>query len=140
MPSPILRKGHFLGAKLRTLRKRNALTLEDLSARCIQRDARLAPSVSYLSMIESGKRAPSQEVLELLAAVFQRQAQWFLDERADSSASVRPLRLRMERSLAPRKWPLRSSVGMTVTCNKDAETRPRGRRKSVRRPSLWPSL
>src|SRR5580692_4751232 len=61
--SPLLRKGHFLGAKLRSLRKRNALTLEELSARCIQRDAQWAPSVSYLSMIESGKRTPSQEPL-----------------------------------------------------------------------------
>ena len=76
----LLRKGHFLGAKLRAIRKRNGLTLEELSARCIQRDARLAPSVSYLSMIESGKRVPSQEVLELLAAVFQREPEWFLDE------------------------------------------------------------
>jgi transcriptional regulator with XRE-family HTH domain len=79
---PLLRKGHFLGAKLRTLRKRNALTLEELSARCIQRDAQFAPSVSYLSMIESGKRTPSQETLELLAAVFQREPAWFLDESA----------------------------------------------------------
>src|SRR5215475_11624546 len=85
--SPLLRKGHFLGAKLRTLRKRNALTLEELSARCIQRDAELAPSVSYLSMIESGKRTPSQETLELLAAVFQREPAWFLDERADLELS-----------------------------------------------------
>ncbi len=58
MPT-LLRKGHFLGAKLRSLRKRNGLTLEELSARCIQRDAERAPSVSYLSMIESGKRTPS---------------------------------------------------------------------------------
>ena len=35
----LLRKGHFLGAKLRTLRKRNGLTLEELSVRCMQRDA-----------------------------------------------------------------------------------------------------
>ena len=49
------RKSHFLGTKLRTLRKRNGLTLEDLSARCTQLDSRAAPSVSYLSMIESGK-------------------------------------------------------------------------------------
>jgi len=81
--SPLLRKGHFLGAKLRSLRKRNGLTLEELSARCIQRDAQIAPSVSYLSMIESGKRIPSQETLALLAAVFQRDPGWFLDESAD---------------------------------------------------------
>jgi transcriptional regulator with XRE-family HTH domain len=68
---------------LRSIRKRNGLTLEELSVRCIQRDADLAPSVSYLSMIESGKRAPSQEVLELLASVFQREPEWFLDESAD---------------------------------------------------------
>ena len=85
---PLLRKGHFLGAKLRSLRKRNALTLEEVSARCIQRDAELAPSVSYLSMIESGKRTPSQETLELLAQVFQRDAGWFLDESADLEASL----------------------------------------------------
>jgi transcriptional regulator with XRE-family HTH domain len=85
---PLLRKGHFLGAKLRSLRKRNALTLEDLSARCIQRDAELAPSVSYLSMIESGKRTPSQETLKLLAEVFQRDPAWFLDESADLEVSL----------------------------------------------------
>ena len=79
----LLRKGHFLGTKLRALRKRNGLTLEELSARCIQRDADIAPSVSYLSMIESGKRTPSRELLELLAAVFQRTPAWFLDESAD---------------------------------------------------------
>ena len=32
----IVRKTHFLGTKLRGLRKRNGLTLEELSARCIQ--------------------------------------------------------------------------------------------------------
>jgi transcriptional regulator with XRE-family HTH domain len=85
---PLLRKGHFLGAKLRSLRKRNALTLEELSARCIQRDAHTAPSVSYLSMIESGKRAPSQDLLELIAAVFQRDPAWFLDESADLELSL----------------------------------------------------
>src|SRR5690348_16087423 len=85
---PLLRKGHFLGAKLRTLRKRNALTLEELSARCIQRNAQNAPSVSYLSMIESGKRTPSEETLELLAAVFQREPGWFLDESADLELSL----------------------------------------------------
>ena len=37
--SNLQRKGHFLGAKLRSIRKRNGLTLEELSARCIQLDA-----------------------------------------------------------------------------------------------------
>src|SRR5882672_4628437 len=64
------RKSHFLGVKLRALRRRNGLTLEELSARCIQLDSRAAPSVSYLSMIESGKRVPSEDVLALLSSLF----------------------------------------------------------------------
>src|SRR5215831_1388551 len=93
------RKSHFLGVKLRALRKRNGLTLEELSARCIQLDSRGAPSVSYLSMIESGKRVPSEEVLGILSTLFQRDARWFLDgnpgpdtglpqERAGGAAAV----------------------------------------------------
>src|SRR3954465_9390619 len=73
------RKSHFLGTKLRALRKRNGLTLEELSARCVQLDARAAPSISYLSMIESGKRVPSAALLELLSKLFQREPRWFLD-------------------------------------------------------------
>jgi hypothetical protein len=56
----IIRNNHFLGAKLRTLRKEHRITLDDLSARCAQIDPQSAPSVSYLSMIESGRRSPSQ--------------------------------------------------------------------------------
>jgi transcriptional regulator with XRE-family HTH domain len=77
------RKSHFLGAKLRALRKRNGLTLEDLSVRCVQLDPRGAPSVSYLSMIESGKRFPSEQSLGLLAGVFQRNPAWFFDDSAE---------------------------------------------------------
>jgi transcriptional regulator with XRE-family HTH domain len=82
------RKSHFLGAKLRTIRKRNRLTLEELSARCIQLDAASAPSVSYLSMIESGKRVPSEDVLQLVATVFQRTPQWFFDDNPEVEVSV----------------------------------------------------
>jgi transcriptional regulator with XRE-family HTH domain len=85
-------KSHFLGAKLRALRKRNGMTLEDLSARCIQLDAGNAPSVSYLSMIESGKRVPSDDVLALLSSLFQREPGWFLDgspEAAPASLAQR---------------------------------------------------
>ena len=53
------RRAHFVGTKIKSLRKRNHLTLEDLSVRCIQLDAEAGPSVSYLSMIENGKRVPS---------------------------------------------------------------------------------
>jgi len=81
--SGLLRKSHFLGAKIRGLRKRNGLTLQDISARCIQLDADLAPSVSYLSMIETGQRIPSAGLLDLLSQVFQKPARWFLDENPE---------------------------------------------------------
>jgi transcriptional regulator with XRE-family HTH domain len=91
-PIPHTRKSHFLGTKLRGLRKGNGLTLEELSARCIQLDARCAPSVSYLSMIESGKRIPSEDVLRLLSSVFQREEGWFLDGNPDIGAAEEPRR------------------------------------------------
>ena len=78
-----VRKSHFLGAKLRSLRKQNRMTLEELSARCSQLDATGAPSVSYLSMIESGRRVPSADVLALVAKVFQRKPSWFHDQNAE---------------------------------------------------------
>lgn len=79
----LLRKSHFLGTKIRNLRKRNNLTMEDLSARCIRIDPEYAPSVSYLSMIERGKRSPSMDMLDVIAQVFQKQADWFLDDIPD---------------------------------------------------------
>ncbi|MGB5081765.1 MAG: DUF3612 domain-containing protein [Burkholderiales bacterium] len=82
------RNSHFLGTKLRALRKRNGLTLEELSARCIQLDRESAPSVSYLSMIESGKRVPSEDVLGLLASLFQREARWFLDGNPETETAA----------------------------------------------------
>src|SRR5487761_2316621 len=79
----LIRQGHFLGAKLRALRKRNGLTLEELSARCVQIDAAAAPSVSYLSMVETGKRMPSTDMLTMLAGIFSKEARWFLDENTE---------------------------------------------------------
>lgn len=87
------RTAHFLGSKLRVLRKRNRLTLEELSARCAQLDPQAAPSVSYLSMIEGGKRMPSDEVLGLLSRLFQRDPRWFLDAQPpDADAAAGPQR------------------------------------------------
>ena len=83
----LIRQGHFLGAKLRGLRKRNGLTLDELSARCVQIDAACAPSVSYLSMVETGKRMPSSEMLNMLAGIFGKDARWFLDENTDVEAA-----------------------------------------------------
>src|SRR6266849_3747402 len=83
----LIRQGHFLGAKLRSLRKRNGLTLDELSARCVQIDAAGAPSVSYLSMVETGKRMPSSEMLDMLAGIFSKDARWFLDENTEVEAA-----------------------------------------------------
>ena len=80
----LLRQSHFLGVKIRNLRKRNHLTMDDLSARCIRVNPDNAPSVSYLSMIERGKRVPSVEMLEVIATVFQKQPEWFLDNQPDA--------------------------------------------------------
>ena len=93
MAGALIRQGHFLGTKLRTLRKRNGLTLDELSARCVQVDAAIAPSVSYLSMIENGRRMPSETLLAMLAGVFGKQVRWFLDENTEVPATV-PARAR----------------------------------------------
>jgi transcriptional regulator with XRE-family HTH domain len=79
----LIRQGHFLGAKLRALRKRNGMTLDELSARCVQLDTESAPSVSYLSMVETGKRMPSPDTLQILASVFHKDVRWFLDENPE---------------------------------------------------------
>jgi len=76
----LLRNAHFLGTKIRNLRKNNKLTMEDLSARCIKIDPEAAPSVSYISMIERGKRTPSASMLAVISTVFQKDPEWFLDD------------------------------------------------------------
>ncbi len=82
----LTRKAHFLGTKIKSLRKRNHLTLEDLSVRCVQLDATAAPSVSYLSMIENGKRVPSERLVKIIADIFQRDLNWFYDESLEATA------------------------------------------------------
>ena len=82
----LMRQSHFMGTKIRHLRKQNHLTMEDLSSRCIKLDPQSAPSVSYLSMIERGKRYPSQDMLELIAQVFQKDVNWFLDDAKETDA------------------------------------------------------
>ncbi|MGD8110754.1 DUF3612 domain-containing protein [Vibrio sp. TRT 21S02] len=82
----LIRQSHFLGTKIRNLRKRNHLTMEDLSARCVRVSPEYAPSVSYLSMIERGKRVPSIDMLEVIAEVFQKDPAWFLDDEPEQNA------------------------------------------------------
>ncbi len=83
-----IRNAHFLGTKIRNLRKRNNLTMDDLSARCVKVEAESAPSVSYLSMIERGKRHPSAKMLGVIAEVFQKDIRWFLDDVPDEASIV----------------------------------------------------
>ncbi len=86
----LLRKSHFLGTKIRNLRKRNHLTMEDLSTRCVRIDPEYAPSVSYLSMVERGKRVPSVDTLRVIASVFQKELDWFLDDQPDDDKIITP--------------------------------------------------
>ena len=86
--SDMLRTSHFLGTKIRNLRKQNHLTMEDLSVRCIQIDAEYAPSVSYLSMIENGKRIPSSNMMAVIAQVFQKDLTWFSDNTTGETLTV----------------------------------------------------
>ena len=83
MKNIISRNVHFLGSKIRSQRKNLGLTLEDLSIRCIQIDPKIAPSISYLSLIETGNRVPSIELLTLLSNIFQKDIKWFLDHSID---------------------------------------------------------
>jgi len=62
--------------------------MEDLSARCVKINAESAPSVSYLSMIERGKRHPSETMLSVIAAVFQKDVKWFLDDVPEQEVIV----------------------------------------------------
>jgi len=82
----LMRQSHFLGTKIRNLRKQHHLTLEDLSARCIKVDPEAAPSVSYLSMIERGKRVPGKDMLAIIAEVFQKDSTWFMDDALPQTA------------------------------------------------------
>jgi transcriptional regulator with XRE-family HTH domain len=93
------RRAPFLGAKLRALRKRSGMTLEELSMRCVQLDHEVAPSVSYLSMIERGRRMPSPSVLALVAQIFQLEPQWFLDEHGEVSDAAPSERMPLEPSV-----------------------------------------
>ena len=74
------RKIHFIGTKIRSLRKMHGLTLQDMVVRCMQVNESSSPSVSYLSLIETGRRNPSEELLVLLSQIFQKDVEWFLDD------------------------------------------------------------
>jgi len=62
--------------------------MEDLSARCMKIDVQASPSVSYLSMIERGKRYPSERMLAVIAQVFEKDVQWFLNDVPEGAEFV----------------------------------------------------
>ena len=74
------RNTHFLGSKIKHLRTLNNMTLEDLSIRCYQLDSLSSPSVSYLSLIENGKRSPSSKLMDSICIIFQKKEDWFYDK------------------------------------------------------------
>ena len=80
MKTNFLIKTHFLGSKIKHLRKSNKMTLEDLSLRCYQIDSESSPSVSYLSLIENGQRSPSKNLLKSICKIFHREIDWFYDQ------------------------------------------------------------
>ena len=87
MNKKLSRNIHFLGSKIRAQRKSLNLTLEDLSIRCIQINPEIAPSISYLSLIETGNRVPSMKLLKMLSEIFQKKTNWFLDNAKDVKKS-----------------------------------------------------
>ena len=42
--------------------------------------------MSYLSMIENGKRVPSERLLAIIAEIFQKDSTWFFDDSLDEEA------------------------------------------------------
>ena len=80
MEQKFLIKTHFLGSKIKNLRKSNHMTLEDLSLRCYQQDSESAPSISYLSLIENSQRSPSKNLLKSICKIFHRELEWFYDK------------------------------------------------------------
>ena len=92
----IIKNSHFIGYKIRQLRKSLGLTLEDLSVRCIQMNANTAPSVSYLILIETGHRKPSEGLIIMLADIFQKDINWFLDETIKIEEENNPVGFSLE--------------------------------------------
>ena len=85
MKSTFSIKTHFIGSKIKHLRKSNKMTLEDLSIRCYQVNSSSAPSISYLSLIESGQRNPSENLLDSICQIFQKNKKWFYDQNITDS-------------------------------------------------------
>ena len=88
MQKKFYRNAHFLGSKIKFLRKINHLTMEDLIAKCIRLDTDSAPSISYLSLIENGKRNPSQKLMDVLCIIFQKKIDWFDDKNINPFKNI----------------------------------------------------
>ena len=88
MKKHFYRNAHFLGSKIRFLRKINHLTMEDLIAKCIRQDIDSAPSISYLSLIENGKRNPSEKLMDTFCIIFQKKIDWFNDKNINPFKNI----------------------------------------------------
>jgi transcriptional regulator with XRE-family HTH domain len=77
------RKSHFFGIKLRKKRLDSGLTLEDLMNRCVAVDASNAPSISYLSLLETGRRSPTEKLINIFSEVFNEASDWFTDDSTE---------------------------------------------------------
>ena len=80
MKKQYYKNAHFLGSKIKHLRTINHLTMEDLIAKCFRENPESTPSISYLSLIENGKRNPSLGLMNSLCKIFQKKINWFNDK------------------------------------------------------------
>ena len=69
----------MIGEKIKSLRESEALTQEEIAVK-------VGVSKEFISMVESGKRNPSLEVLSKIASVFSKEASYFMDTKREDFA------------------------------------------------------
>ena len=69
----------MIGEKIKSLRESEALTQEEIAVK-------VGVSKEFISMVESGKRNPSLEVLSKIASVFSIEASYFMDTKREDFA------------------------------------------------------
>src|SRR3990172_1836886 len=71
----------MIGEKIKSLRESEALTQEEIAVK-------VGVSKEFISMVESGKRNPSLEVLSKIASVFSKEASYFMDTKREDFAQA----------------------------------------------------
>ncbi len=69
----------MIGEKIKNLRESEGLTQEEVAEK-------VGVSKEFISMVESGKRNPSLEVLSKIASIFSKEASYFMDTKRDDFA------------------------------------------------------